>query len=158
LKTKDGLFALRLVQRTKQGESLVSLATKGTHRFAFEFVDRRLRAGVAGRERALFAGKRDVKAEMVAAELNHPRLGDRRLAEERDIIFIAPKDRLAARFSQHLVALDDLQNLLVPLRTQRRGQDRLHGLALRLGKVAHAQALPFDDGCRKIRPALALRV
>src|SRR5262249_14933235 len=158
LKAKDGLFALRLVKRTKQGERLVSLATQGPHRFAFEFVNRRLRAGVAGRERAFLAGKSDVEAEMVPAELNYPGLGGGRLAEKRDIIFIAPKNRLAARFFQHLVALDDLQNLFVALRTQRRGQHRQHGVGLRLGKVAHAQALPFEDCCRKIRPALALRV
>ena len=95
---------------------------------------------------------------MVPAELNHPRLGGGRLAEERDIIFIAPEHRLAARFSQQLVGLDDLQNLLVPLRTQRRCQHRQHGLALGFCEVAHAQTLPFEDCCRKIRPALALRL
>ena len=95
---------------------------------------------------------------MVPAELNHPRLGGGRLAKERDIIFFLPENRLAARFFQHLVGLDDLQNLLVPLRTQRRCQNRQHGVALRFCEVAHAQALPFEDCCRKIRPALALRL
>src|SRR5262249_50694402 len=133
-------------------------ATQGTHRFAFEFVNRRLRAGMARRKRAFLASKRDVEAEMVPAELNHPRLGGGRLAEERDIIFIAPKDRLAARFFQPLAGLAVLQTLPVPLRTQCSRQARQHGLALRLGEVAHAQALPFENCCWKIRPALALRL
>src|SRR4029077_19796461 len=57
LEVKDGLLALRFVQRTKQGKRLVSLATEAAHRLAFEFVNRRLRAGVARRSEERGVGK-----------------------------------------------------------------------------------------------------
>ncbi len=117
-----------------------------------------LRAGVAGRERAVLADKGYVQPEMVPAELNHPRLRGRRLAEKGNVIFIAAERRPATRRLQQLIGLDDLIDFFVALRTQRRRQHRHGGVLLRLGEIAHAQTGASESSRRQIRPALALRV
>ena len=98
--------------------------------------------------------------QVMPAKLNHPRLSGGRLAKERNIILIASEHEPSASlaFSQRLLGLDDLQNLVVALGTQRRCQHRHDRVALRLCEVAHAQTGPSENSRRKIRPALALRL
>src|SRR5262245_29434634 len=68
LEAQNGLLALALIEGTQEGKSLVRLATKGTHRLAFELVDRRLRTGKTGRECALPADQGDVQSQMMSPE------------------------------------------------------------------------------------------
>src|SRR5581483_1064233 len=123
--------------RTEEGKCLVSLAAKGAHRLAGEFISRRLRASMAGCEGDSLTDKREVEPEVMPAELQHPRRGGGRLTEERHIIFVVPEHGLAAGGPQHLVTFHDLPHFVVPLRTERRGQHRHRRLALGLGEIPY---------------------
>ena len=89
---------------------------------------------------------------MMTAELDHPRLRGGRFPEQRQIELVTAEDQATAalRFPEHLVSLDDLQDLLVALRTQGRGQERQHRVVLGSGEIPEAQSLAAEDPGRKI--------
>src|SRR5262249_977532 len=99
LKPEDGLLALRLVQGIDQRKRLIRLPTQGANGLAFELINRRLRAGVAGRECSLLTYQRYIQRKMMASKLNHPRLGRGRPAQEGNIILVVPEHRPAAAFA-----------------------------------------------------------
>jgi hypothetical protein len=107
----------------------------------------------------------------MSSELDHPRLSSGGLAHERNVILVVPEHRgsttstrtptpsrtSAVVLLQHLVSFDDLRDFLVPLSTQSRCNHCHRRLTLRLGEVAYAQTSAFDEGRRKVRPALPLQ-
>ena len=87
---------------------------------------------------------------MMSAKLQHPPVGRRRLAEDTDVVEGAAeadwRARLARRRAphlEHLIGVDDLHRLLVPLAAQRGRDQRERGLFLRRRHIAKPEAVPL---------------
>ena len=90
-----------------------------------------------GSEEILTAEQRDIDREMVAAKLNHPSVGWRRLAQDAYVEFAAAEpDGGCCRplwshaVLEHLIGIDDGHHLVVTVATQRRRQQRQRGFFL----------------------------
>src|SRR5271170_689159 len=91
LVAQDRLLALAVVECVEQGQSLVALLAEWPHGLSSFDVERRLSARQSRRENAAFAGNGNVECQMMAAELQHPRIFFRRLAKDRDVVEVFPK-------------------------------------------------------------------
>ena len=162
---EDGLLLLIRVERIDERERLVVLVAQRTDRPAIDAVAGRLRARVRRRQHVLAPRERDVDGEMMAAKLNHPRIGRGRLAEDADVVLGAaeadrelPGARRGAPRLEHLVGVDDRHHLLEAVAAQRRGDQRKRRLLLRGRHVAELEAVPLGgarlqrDARRQVRP------
>ena len=150
--------ALGFVEGVQQSDSLVTLPTGRTHRFAAQGVKRGLGAGQGGCQEAALAGDRDVEGQMMAAELQHSwgffgwRSQDRKevevFAEHRVVPFVG---------FEHLVRLHDLLNFFVAAFAERGRDECQRGGALRGIHLAQAASRAADEARWEVGPARALR-
>src|SRR5690348_11355167 len=114
----------------------------------------------------MLADHRDIDTQVMTAELHHPGLDRGWLAENRQVIEVGPEHRpLTAAFAfaaftlaalalgQSLIAVHDIDDLLIAALTEHGGERRHRQVPLRLGQIAKRYAVARHHAHRKIGPA-----
>ncbi len=140
------LVALVRRQRPHQRQPSALLAVEDGEPCVGPLVDEvGLGAHERGRDGDLPADEDDVERQVVAVELPTPRFGQRRLAEEREVVAVLvhhprPADELAEEVvGQHAGA-----RLVVPAGRQARPDDTEDRVAHGLGELVEPEAVPVD--------------
>ncbi|MBI3831954.1 MAG: DUF4340 domain-containing protein [Planctomycetes bacterium] len=152
LGSKDGLRLLLGIQQVDQLERQVVLRTQGPHRLAVPLKGGRLRAGVSRRQHRVLADDGDVYAQVMAAELQHPWLRLRRLAEQGEVKVVGSKSHFVVLAHELVIGIHDVGDLLKALLAQHGGHGVQGGGALRLGEFAEPQAVARHHRHRQVGP------
>ena len=123
LEAENRLLLLLGIQCVDELERTIVLVAERPDELSVHAVACRLRAGVRGRQHTLAPGQRHVDGEVMTAELHHPRLGGRRLAQNADVVLGAAEPdrraRLSSRGAAHLEILDRHRRWPSPSGTRR---------------------------------------
>ena len=168
---QDRLFLLAGIERVDQRESFIVLVAKRSNRAAVERKCCRLCRRQARCHDIGAARDRHVDREVMTPELNHPWRGGRRRPEDADVGLGQPELNAAAAAAaarpaagpapssilQDLVTVHDVGDLLIPLITEHRLQQRERGVMLSGGQIAESKVVALVDAARQVRPVGLLR-